>query len=732
MKSSKLAALAIVLLWGAPPSVAQTPPKRRATPLAPVANQTVRNQSLPLRRVVLYSNGVAYFERRGMVSGHAEIHLPFKQSQIDDVLKSMIVLDLGKGKIGAVSYNSSAPPSARLGEIPFSMPVETSGNGMAGVLKQLQGAQVAVTGSSRSATGAIVTIERRTVPGEKDKPATVVHTLVIASESGEITSFDLTDIRSVKLLDEGTRRDLNTFAEASSSVRRRDAKTIVVTSDGEGQREMVVSYTVAAPIWKTTYRVVMDSEGKPFFQGWAIVDNISEEDWENVSLSLVSGTPISFIQPLQQPLYRYRPVLPIADDVKLNPQGVPLVELPVSSGVTETGERRSTESPRPALSSTTSPSVQIASQNSIGVNAQLTNLPSSYLRRSSPATGISSSITGGESGVSAAAGGNEIGDLFEYKISQPVTVKQDRSALVPIVQEKLEGEKVSLYNETTSKERPLNGIRLLNNTKLTLESGILTIVDGDAYAGEGSLDRFKPGDRRFVTYAVDLGTSVTTKTDYQRNPVFLVRKNGQDLEIHYYVTEKRTYTVTNQTDRPKTVYLEHPKRGGWELTKDMGTPPSTGPTVNRFRLELEPRQTKEFVVSERQALMDEYPLGSFTQWVLDDFLKNRYVDETMREALQPIVERNEKISELEAANERADQEIEKITEGQSRLRENIETLSKTPEAKQLITRYVTKLTDQEIRVEELTKKKAENLAEIDRLKKENIEAVKKLVYERKF
>ena len=143
---------------------------------------------------------------------------------------------------------------------------------------------------------------------------------MLASDAGEISEFDLSEVRTVKLLDEGTKRDVGEFANATASTRRRDAKTITVTSEGAGTREMVVSYTIAAPIWKTTYRVVLDEQGKPFFQGWAIVDNVSEEDWSNVQLSLISGTPISFIQPIQKPLYRYRPVVPIPQDLNLQPQ----------------------------------------------------------------------------------------------------------------------------------------------------------------------------------------------------------------------------------------------------------------------------------------------------------------------------------------------------------------------------------------------------------------------------
>ena len=281
-----------------------------------------KGQTLPIRRVILYSNGVAYIERRGIVSGNAEIDLAFKQSQVDDILKSMIVLDLGKGKIGAVSYPSSAPPSARMKEIPFSVSAVTSGStqagGIAGVLSQLQGAKVVVTTASGAATGAVLTVEKRSIKTEKSSVSQ--HFLVIASEAGEISSFNLSKVKSVKLLDKETKRDVKEFASASASTRRRDAKTITVSSVGTGQRELVVSYTIAAPIWKTTYRVVLDEEGKPFFQGWAIIDNVSEEDWKNVKLSLVSGSPISFIQKLQRPYYRYRPVVPLPGGVQISPQ----------------------------------------------------------------------------------------------------------------------------------------------------------------------------------------------------------------------------------------------------------------------------------------------------------------------------------------------------------------------------------------------------------------------------
>jgi hypothetical protein len=257
------------------PTFAQRRPIATVSPIRPIANNN-NSQVLPIKRVILYSNGVAYIERRGTVSNNAEINLQFKQSQVDDVLKSMVVLDLGQGRIGAVSYNSSAPPSARMAEIPFGIGSADVG-GIAEVLSQLQGAKVAVTSSKGATSGSILTVEKRTTQIDTTKPPIIQRFLVIASESGELSSFPLDDLKSVKLLEEGTRKDVNDFADATASARRRDAKTITVTSEGSGNREMVVSYIIAAPIWKTTYRVVLDEAGKPFFQGWAIVDNVSDD-----------------------------------------------------------------------------------------------------------------------------------------------------------------------------------------------------------------------------------------------------------------------------------------------------------------------------------------------------------------------------------------------------------------------------------------------------------------------
>ena len=717
--------------------------KPRPTNPQPATNSTIAipKSELPLKRVILYSNGVAYFERRGTVTGHAEINLAFKQSQVDDVLKSLVVLDLGKGRIGAVSYNSSAPPSARLGEIPFSVEAATNGNsigGMSGVLRQLQGAKVAITTNSGTIIGSILTVEERKSQLAADKPQMTSHTLVIASDSGELQSFDLAEVRSIKLLDEGAKHDLSEFASATASARRRDSKTISITSDGDGAREMVVSYTVAAPIWKTTYRVVLDPDGKPFFQGWAIVDNVSEEDWGNVQLSLVSGTPISFIQPLQQPLYRHRPIVPIPNDLQLSPQkidGVEMGEMNRSRGNIVNVGGAITSSQVQNLPLNGRNAMQLA-QMVPGVAQNNNNFATEVAangRSFAPATiSVSTAITSGESGVDTAAQGEEMGELFEYRIEQPVTVQRNRSALIPILQTKLEGERVTFYNEVNNrKQRPMNSIRLKNISKLTLEGGALTVIDGDAYAGEALMDRLKPNEQRFIPFALDLGTVITTKFKSDREPVFLVRAVNGVFETHFYQIERKTYTIINQTDKKRTVYIEHPYREGWKLSES--TQKAASRTLNhyRFRVELEPRATIEVPITETQALQDTYQISALTRNDIELFVSRKYIDDSTKAELDRLMDLHSRILASSAKVEALEKESEAIEDDQKRLRENIDKLKSTPEAKQLITRYIAKADAQETRIEQIAKETKAAETEQERLQAELAKGVKEFKFDRK-
>lgn len=817
MKVLKVTLLLLLALAPHAAVHAQTHQRRARASLATAAksNSTDRTrtdsqarsaQALPIRRVILYSNGVAYIERRGTVTGRAEIDLSFKQSQVDDVLKSMVVLDLGRGRIGAVSYNSSAPPSARMADIPFSISAATAGGasgGLAGVLGQLQGARVSVTtASGKTFTGSILTVEERRTQPEPSKPYTTTYALVIASDGGELSSFDLSDVRAVRLLDEGARRDLGEFASATASARRRDAKTITVTSDGAGAREMLVSYTVAAPIWKTTYRVVLDDKGQPFFQGWAVVDNVSDEDWVDVQLSLISGTPVSFIQPIQKPFYRYRPVIPMPDDLRLSPQtyeddtgeggggntitgrvqdsqgadvtGATVTVTEEATGrvaftamTNDGGGFRTSALPSgsysvkvdaPGFKSMLFPGVRVTAGRPAGLNVRLEvgsvsetvevtassdsaiNTTNNFIVDGANISGravqelrvsVGAALMSGNSGVVTAAEGGEIGDLFEYRIEQPVTVRRDRSALIPILQTRMEGSRVSVFRESEGRQRPMSGLMLKNTSPLTLEGGALTVIDGDAYAGESLLERLKPKEERLITFALDLGTLITVRQEIENAPVHAVRIVNGALYANRYQRDKKIYTLRNQTERPRTIYVEHPFRQNWQLDKNL-TPEPDGKTRSayRFRVELGPNETRDFVVSERENGAETYALSNVTPDLIQLFVERRYIDESTRAVLQNILDIKARLAQANARAASVEREMEEIAADQKRLRENIEALNSTAEARQLITRYVQKADQQETRLEQLTKDKQTLSEERQRLQTQLDSTLRTLALER--
>ena len=690
---------------------------------------------LPIRRVILYSNGVAYFERRGFVNGNAEINLSFKQSQVDDVLKSMVVLDLNQGKIGAVSYNSSMPASARTAEIPFDVPSKSEesdheAGGIAGVLMQLQGAKVVVNSTKGIASGAILTVEKKK-PLPKDGDGAVIwpvtYAIVIASESGEISSFELSDVRSVKLLEDATKRDVNEFANATASTRRRDAKTITVTSEGTGKREMIVSYTVAAPIWKTTYRVVLDSDGKPFFQGWAIVDNVSEESWQSVQLSLVSGSPVSFIQNLQKPLYRYRPIIPIPDDLNLRPQ---IYDPEATEGYGSGSGFGAGSGDGSGNGSGGAPPPPIQSKEMFeGANNNF------MVSSGFAGTSISDAIVSERAGIQTAATGEEMGDLFEYRIDQPVSVERNRSALIPIVQTKMDGERVSVFRETDPEQndgeedpetanvrkanpRAMSGLLLKNTTPMTFEGGSMTVLDRDAYAGEALMERLKPKEQRLISFALDLGTLVRVEQQEGREPAKLVKAVGGVFQVHYFKSDRKVYRLSNQTDRARTVYIEHPVRKGWILSDSFAKPDYTTARFYRFRVELPAFETREITVAENLGMMDKYDLMSLSPKDLDLFVATRTIDEPTRARLMKLIDLRMQINQINARLAKSQEENELITKDQERFRENIEALAKTPEAKLLIARYIAKANEQESRLEQLTTERRTMIAEKEKLERE--------------
>src|SRR5258707_10007868 len=274
--------------------------------------------NLPVRRVVLYKNGVGYFEHLGRVRGNQTVHVDFTSAQLNDVLKSLTALDLSGGHITGVDYNSEAPLGRRLATLRLALGEKPS---MADFLAALRGARVEVRPATGPAlAGRLLSVERKT----RTAPNWTVETdeISLITDSGEVRSIDLSPATSVRIAEHDLQTEVGKYLGLIASARDQDVRRMTLSTTGSGERNLYVSYISEVPIWKTTYRIVLPAkaEKKPLLQGWAIVDNTVGEDWNDVELSLVAGAPHSFIQQLSEPYYGRRPVVPLPESVELSPQ----------------------------------------------------------------------------------------------------------------------------------------------------------------------------------------------------------------------------------------------------------------------------------------------------------------------------------------------------------------------------------------------------------------------------
>jgi hypothetical protein len=305
------------------------------------------------------------------------------------------------------------------------------------------------------------------------------------------------------------------------------------------------------------------------------------------------------------------------------------------------------------------------------------------------------------------AQGQELGDLFEYKLTQPVTLKKNESALVPILQANVTAEKVSLWNASLGSSRPLRAVWLTNTSDDTLDGGNFTVLEDDTFAGEGLLDSMKPAERRLISYATDLGVRVDAKqlnVPQQVTRVLIVRGV---MTQRREALQETTYTVRNDDTTARAVVIEHPMRAGWKLTGDTPKPDESSSDAYRFRLNVEPKQTATLLVSEAEPENTSIEISNVTRDQVALFLQQRSINSQVVQALGPILDQKDRIASLDAEIAKRDKEKSDIFDDQQRIRENLKALHDTPEEKALAARYTQQLSDQETRLETLKKEEAD-------------------------
>ncbi len=638
--------------------------------------ESVRAVPLPLRKVVLFKNGMGYFEHLGEVRGAQVVEIVLPSSQLNDVLKSLTVIDLGRGRIAGVTYDSAAPLARRLAELPIDL---RSVRGLVDFLNAIRGTEVEIRAPGGTIAGRLMGAELRA--RTHNQTTTQVVEVSVFTPGGEIRIVDLESAGGLRVTQESLAGDITRYLGLLGSAHERDLRRLRIQTVGRGRRQLYVSYTSEVPIWKTTYRIVLDEGQAPLLQGWAVVDNTTPLDWLDVELSLVAGAPVSFIYNLSQPIYARRPVVPLPEGVLVSPQTHEATleeqEGAVPARPQAADEARKREASRLAAAPTPAPG--LGTFGRIG-----------EMIRQQPVQ---------------AAQAQALGEQFEYRIRQPVTIRRNQSALLPILHTEVKGEKVSVFNDSRGDLRARLGFWLENSTELTLDAGSFTVIDSSAFAGEGLTQTINPGERRLLSYALDLGLEVATNRGTERVRVERVEIHRGVLRFHRRVVEKKTYTVRNNDAKPRTVILEHPVRAGWELT-DTAEPVESSANFHRFRVEVKPKQTVEFAVREENPQQTTYALTNITPEQITLWVRQRAIDREIEKALQRIVAKKNEINELNQQIQALEREQNEIFRDQERVRNNLARLGRTPEEANLRLRYIRQLEQQENRLGALRAERA--------------------------
>lgn len=647
---------------------------------------------LPVKRVVLYKNGVGFFEHLGRVRGDQQVTIDFTSGQLNDVLKSLTTVDLGAGKVTGVSFNTEDPASRKLGALSLPVDEETS---LVRFLSAMRGARVEVTGPASVVTGRVLAVDQRTTL-EQDRPVET-RELVIVTDTGDVRMFDVTPRLSIRLLEGDLRGDVRRYLDIVASSRQRDLRRMTIATAGTGERQLYVSYISEVPIWKSTYRLVLPSKAgdRPLLQGWAIVDNTIGEDWTGVELSLVAGSPQSFVQQLSQPLYARRPVIPLPQSVQLSPQ--------THEGALMKAEEAA-EPPRAMARMAPAPMAPGRAGGVPGgvVGGVVGGLPEAP----PPPAPARDAAFDALARTEAAAQGRELGDLFEYRLNEPVTIRKNQSALVPIINAPVEAERVSVWS-ASSGQRPRSAVWLKNATANTLDGGAFSVLEDATFTGEGIMDAVKPGERRLLSYASDLALLVDSRQDApEPERVTNVRVARGVMLIQREYRDKRTYTVRNEDAKARTLIIEHPNRPGWKIVNDT-KPEETAPSAFRFRVQVAATSTATLTVEEMRPAETTYQVANLNDDQVALFVRQRALSPEAEKALRAVLAKKAEIAAVAGEISARNAEVERIFKDQERLRENLKALGTRAEERTLVSRYTRQLEEQETRLDALTREIAE-------------------------
>ncbi len=655
---------------------------------------------LNVKKVIMFKHGVSYFILEGKMKGNGTFELEFKIKEMNDILKSLFVLDTSdKGFISSISYDAALETTQLLKSVMLDIPDTDS---FSSLITQIKGARVNLSiGSAEKITGTIMGIEFIEKLNKEGKITEKI--LILMKEDTVITKIPFTEINTFEIVNEDLKKDLKFFLDTTIAGKKKDAKKIVINCESGGnntaQRSIIVSYIRESPIWKTSYRLIMSkqqaSEEKCLLSGWCMVENTTNDDWEDIELSLVAGMPVSFIYEFFRPIFIERPVVHPPKILSAKPteieEGLEMEDFDdyaLERAIPEMAPKM--EAPRKKAYARAPPPAPGAMDLSSGFAI---------------GGGLSDSTIMDKIKTQTKTTSKDLGELFEYNISNLVTIKRKNSALVPILTEEIKAKKMLLYNKIEHGKNPNACLEITNNTELTLERGPCTIIYDDNLAGEAIIPFLNKDDTRLLNYAVEQAVIIEHEDAERSQSVHRLEISSSYCHEYYYTDLHTTYKIKSKSADEKELYLDHPKKLNYTVEESPIKPEETS-SYWRFKLKLKPKDAITFKIRERKESYSSYYIYNYSK---DDLLKRvafyvqqKFIDAQIESQLKEIGEFIGKKNELEMKKNKLENEKYEMTSEQSRLRENISVLKESTQETKLREKYVTKLTKQENRFETIS------------------------------
>lgn len=659
--------------------------------------EAAAQQDLPISSVTLYRSGVGSFERSGLIEDTTTVRLDASAEQIDDLLKSLVVLDLDGGRVGPVTYTADEPVARLLEALGVSSASELSLNR---ILAGFKGAEVRVEATGREPIfGRILGVDVISTSDERNATTTRSRVSLLTAV-GIVTVHD-DEIRSIAFQDDQLRADFQALLAALAEQRTEQSRSLDIELQGTGERRVRAIYTQEAPVWKTSYRVIIPEAetGTLQLQGWAIVENTTDSDWNDISLSLVAGRPVGFTMPLSEPLYAPRPEVPVPVESAARPKTY-------AAGRSDTPAAAA-----PALA------------DELGVRGQAVMRRRSLGGGALEATSDLAFAEAAESSFAAAASADETGEVFFYRVSDPVTVGRRQSAMIPILTEAIEGRRVSITSPSDGIDHPMRGIELTNSSSVKLMPGPVSVYDGAAFAGDAQIGYVGAGDDRMLSFGVDLDVGIERQTQNRRERIEQISiRDGVAIKRVFNQIVDRVAIDNRDQKRGRTLIVEVPAYEGWEL--DSETPLyESAPGLHRFAVDVEAAQSTTVTTTQSRTSSTQIALASFTLQQMIRYNRTGSVSDDVLAAFRGYAERQGSVNDLQKRLGDLDAESNRLAQDQERIRRLLGSLNRQDA---LHARYLKTLAEHEDRLDAIRAERIESQAELGRRQAELTEYVRGL------